>query len=199
MYGVLSTAEDRDYFIAHNNLAFLQNGSEKLRLWCLHRHKSPPQTMRRIQKRKSIRKYLPAITTNLRKHPASRKVLKVAGCGPYCKYRERRELICQTCFLRFHVECVRSTLLQEKEGKNYLPECQFCERNRINGWGLVNCFDGRPLPPPPEIVYLDALDPYFPEIVYVDALDPFYHVPYLSVFFNCFKLDLKVNHKGHSI
>ena len=81
----------------------MDNGSEKIRLWCHRQDKEEPRTIRRIQKRESNGKYLPAITTSLQKHSGSRKELKVPGCGPYCRYRERRELTCETCFLRFHV------------------------------------------------------------------------------------------------
>ena len=131
-----STTEERKYFIKCNHLAFIHNVSEKLRLWCHHRDKKEPRTERRIQKEESVRNYLPAITTNLRKHPGSRKELRVPGCGPYCRYRERRELTCQTCFLRFHVEFVFNPSLVQinEEEKNYLPECDFCWRNRIYGW-----------------------------------------------------------------
>ena len=108
---------------------------------------SPPRQRRtsnntKNTKRESNRKYLPAITTNLRKHSGSRKELKVPvpGCGPYCRYRERREFTCETCFLRFHVECVDSELLHEKEGKNYLPECYFCVRNEKKGWKWIFFF-----------------------------------------------------------
>ena len=126
----------------NNHLAFMENASEKLRLYCINRHKKdteeePKSMRRRLPNKTNTTDYIPAITTNLRNNKGARMKLNVPGCPPYCKNsgrNERRTLNCQTFFLRFHVKCVSESLLNKEEERITLPECHFCQRRKNNNW-----------------------------------------------------------------
>lgn len=134
-YGKESTAERRECIVRHN-LAFLPNAELKLYRWCRNKFTKEPRE-RRVPK-PNKKNYISSITTNLlRHHKFARSAINPCGCGPYCKGSgkdKRRNLICESCDMRFHTVCVDENLLKEVNNMITLPECHFCLEARQKGW-----------------------------------------------------------------
>ena len=69
----------------------------------------------------------------MKKYPATNAVLRIAGCGPYCHGGSSRDLSCQSCHLRYHVNCVDQELISRSaEGVASLSECTGCKKRKRN-------------------------------------------------------------------
>ena len=136
-YGIWSTSKERRTYIGRGNLAFLmpslQETAEKLRKWCCNRHKREPKVTARLFPVEEKQTYLPAITVNMRNNVKARRTLRIPGCPPFCPNsgeHKVRDVVCETCQLRFHEECV-TTLTKMEIGEITLPVCTYCQQQNL--------------------------------------------------------------------
>lgn len=111
----------------------LKEIAEKLRTWCYHRHKREPKVTTRLALEEEKQTYLPAITVNMRNNVHARRTLRIPGCPPFCANsgeHKVRDVVCETCQLRFHEECV-AALTERKNGEIILPVCTYCEQQNL--------------------------------------------------------------------